>query len=162
MNEPVVTGEPRRDFVEYDHPEGLYTLEAHTVTADTEGQFPVAGGTYQDAREGDVVVRRGTVYEIHDADAWTALDLNATRDQEDLNPYVEPEAVSKTPDPSTMDAASVRRYLLSPNHTDEEKQTVARAEQDGKNRSSAFPKGFVVESDEPDYDADHEDPHPVL
>jgi hypothetical protein len=159
MTAPTNDGTPRRDFVEYDHPDGLYTVEAHVVTAETEGEFPMAGGTYPKARAGDVVVRNGNYYDIYDAEAWANMELEGARDQEVLEPFPTEQSSAPEFDPAGTDAASVRRYLLNPNTSDEEKQRVARTERDGKNRQSAFPRGFVVTDapDDEDFDDEEDD-----
>lgn len=159
MTAPTNDGTPRRDFVEYDHPDGLYTVEAHVVTEETEGAFPQAGGTYPQARAGDVVVRNGNYYDIYDAEAWANMELVGARDQEDLAPFPTDESSAPEFDPSANDAATVRRYLLNPKTDEAERQRVARAERAGKNRQSAFPRNFVVEeSDDKNDEDDRENP----
>lgn len=133
-------GTPRRDFVEYDHPDGLYTVEAHKVTKKTEGDVTTPGGSVVSAREGDVLVRRGNYYEVHSADAWNEMGLEGQRDQKDLDPWAEDEEEETLFDPSEKTAAEVRRYLRNPEVSDEEKERVREAEQNGQNRASAFPK----------------------
>lgn len=136
----VQDGTPRRDFVEYDHPDGLYTLEVHQVTADTEGEVTVPGGTVQSVRAGDYLVRRGgSVYDVHNADAFEEMGLVAAREQKNLEQWESTVDEPAPFDPSEHTAAEVRRYLRDPNLSDEERQRVEDAERDGKNRESAFP-----------------------
>jgi hypothetical protein len=133
-------GNPRRDFVEYDHPDGAYTLEAHVVTPQTEGQVTVPGGQAVDVRAGDVLVKRGNYYEVHNASAWREMGLEPQRDQRDLEPFSENDEPETEWDPNEHTAAEVRRYLRDPNTSDEEKDRVREAEQNGQNRASAFPR----------------------
>lgn len=133
-------GNPRRHFVEYDHPDGLYTLEAHKVTKKTEGTVTTPGNVNKDAREGDVLVRNGNYYEVYSADAWDELGLEAQEDQKDLEPFTVDEEVEPEWDPSEHSAAEVRRYLRNENYSEDERNRVADAERANLNRSSAFPK----------------------
>lgn len=139
MQAEINNGEPRRDFVEYDHPDGLYTVEAHRVTKTTEGEVTVPGGGVELAREGDVLIRRGNVYEVHKGDVFDGFGLEAQRDQRDLDPFVTDEAPVVLYDPNEHTAAEVRRYLRS-DITDEERARVEDAEHGGQNRASAFPR----------------------
>jgi len=133
------TGAIRRDFVEYDHPDGLYTLEAHKVTPDTEGEVTVAGHETVSVRAGQVLVRNGNFYEVHSGDAFDAIGLVPVRDQQDLEQQETPVEAEKLFDPSEHTAAEVRRYLRNPELSDEERTRVIDAERDGNNRVSAFP-----------------------
>lgn len=133
-------GTPRRDFVEYDHPEGVYTVEAHRVTKDTEGEVNAPGNQSIEARAGDVLIRRGNYYEVHKGDIFDGFGLEPQREQRDLTPFVEDEDVVEEWDPSHHSAAEVRRYLRDPKLTDDERQRVEDAERSGLNRSSAFPR----------------------
>jgi hypothetical protein len=133
-------GTPRRHFVEYDHPDGLYTLEAHRVTKATEGEVNLPGNTTGYAREGQVIVRRGNYAEVHEGKAFDELGLEPQAEQKVLEPYTEDKEPEELFDPSTHTAAEVRRYLRNPELSDEERQRVEDAERDGQNRSSAFPR----------------------
>lgn len=133
-------GNPRRDFVEYDHPDGLYTIEAHKVTKATEGTVNTPGNVPAEVREGDVLIRRGNYYEVHPGDVFDGFGLEAQRDQKDLQPFDENVEAEPEWDPSEHSAAEVRRYLRNPNLSDEERQRVIEAEQNGHNRASAFPR----------------------
>jgi hypothetical protein len=136
----VNNGEPRRDWVEYDHPDGAYTLLVHKVTKDTEGSFTGPGNVPLDAREGQYVVKRDNFYEVHDGDAFDEFGLEAVREQEDLDPFAVDEPEEEKYNPNDHTAAEVRRYLRNPELTDEERTRVEDAERDGQNRASAFPR----------------------
>lgn len=139
MSAEVMDGNPRRDFVEYDHPQGLYTVEAHQITPDTEGDFTVPGGQVVQGRAGQYAVRRGNVYDLYSTEAFEDLGLVATREQQDLEQW---ESTVDEPvlfDPSEHTAREVRLYLRNPGLSDEERERVENAERDGRNRASAFP-----------------------
>lgn len=141
MEAEVNDGNPRRDFVEYDHPEGLYTLEAHHVTPDTEGEVTVPGGQTVKVRSGQVLVRRGpNYYDVHSGEDFEDLGLVATRDQNDLDQWEKVEEEPEVFDPNEHTAREVRLYLRNPGLSDEERERVMTAEREGRNRSSAFPE----------------------
>lgn len=140
MQAEVNDGNPRRHFVEYDHPDGLYTVEAHQVTKATEGTVTVPGNETVNVREGDVIVRRGNYHEVHSAKAWDELGLEPQGEQKELEPFPEDAQPEKVFDPSEHTAAEVRRYLRNPELSDDERRRVEDAERDGQNRSSAFPR----------------------
>lgn len=141
MSEVTVNnGEPRRDFVEYDHPDGLYTVEAHKVYKDTEGTVLTPGNIPQLARAGDVIVKRGNYYEVHSGKAFAEIGLVPVREQKELEQYAAVEDEEAKFDPSEHTAAEVRRYLRNPELSDEERERVVTAEREGQNRTSAFPQ----------------------
>lgn len=135
----VNDGNPRRDFVEYDHPDGLYTLEAHHVTPETEGEVTVPGAQTVSVRSGQYLVKRGNFYDVHDADAFDELGLVPVREQKDLEQWESTVEEPEPWDPNEHSAAEVRRYLRNPELDDEERVRVEEAERAGKNRASAFP-----------------------
>ena len=136
----VNDGNPRRDFVEYDHPDGLFTIEAHRVSKATEGDVTVPGGETVAARDGSVIVKRGNYYEVHTGKAFDEMGLEPVREQRELAPFEVVEEEAPQFDPSEHSAAEVRRYLRNPELSAEERQRVEDAERDGQNRSSAFPR----------------------
>lgn len=136
----VNNGEPRRDFVEYDHPDGLYTLEAHKVLKDTEGTVLTAGNIPVFARVGDVLVRQGNYYEVHSGPAFDEIGLIPVREQNALEQFGAVEDEEKKFDPSEHSAAEVRRYLRNPELSEEERERVVELERNGANRSSAIPQ----------------------
>lgn len=144
MADPYIKGHVRRDFVEFDHPDGLYTLKAHKVTDKTKGEVSIPGGGSQYAQPGQVLVettRPGT-YDIHEASAFDEFGLEAVSDQRDLG---EDEDVTESEplfDPAEHTAAEVRRYLRNPQLDDTERDRVVDAERSGQNRASAIPQGL--------------------
>lgn len=136
----VNDGEPRRDFVEYDHPEGAYTVEAHRVSKDTAGTVLTPGNVPVAAVDGDVLIKRGNYYEVHNGKAFDEMGLIPVRDQEDLEPFDVDTEEEPQFDPNDHTAAEVRRYLRNPELSDEERQRVEDAERDGQNRATAFPR----------------------
>ena len=144
MAEPFVKGHVRRDFVEYDHPDGLYTLKAHVVTDKTKGEVSVPGGGSAYALPGQVLVeteRPGT-YDIHEPDAFDEIGLEAVTEQKDLGEDEDDTEAAPEYDPSEHTAAEVRRYLRNPELDATERDRVLNAERDGRNRPSAIPAGM--------------------
>lgn len=139
MEAEVMNGEPRRDFVEYDHPDGLYTVEAHRVSKETAGTVLTPGNIPQLASAGDVIVKRGNYYEVHSGKAFDEMGLVPVREQKELEQFTDAEDEEAKFDPSEHSAAEVRRYLRNPELSDEERARVVDAERNGANRSSAIP-----------------------
>lgn len=144
MPEPFVQGHVRRHFVEYDHPEGKFTLKAHVVTDKTKGEVSVPGGGSQVVQTGQVLIetdRPGT-YEVHEGNAFDEFGLEPVTDQVDLGEDEDTADEEPLYDPSEHTAAEVRRYLRNPNLDTAERDRVVSAERSGENRASAIPTGL--------------------
>lgn len=150
MTAPQINdGNPRRDFVEYDHPNGDFTRRVHRVTKNTEGDVTTPGNITTSVRDGDVLIEtdRPNTYEVYSGDVFDSLGWEASRDQIDYTPD-EPETETEPQfDPSEHDAGAVRRYLRNPDLTDAERDRVIAAEMgpDGKKRTSAVPRDMLAD-----------------
>lgn len=100
------------------------TIEVATVGKETE--VNVVGGTRQ-VSPGDLLVQTGR------PDVWDVVSEQQLMEMAEF----EPDGGDQF-DPSDHTAAEVKDYLQS-NISIEERERVATAERNGKNRSSAFP-----------------------
>lgn len=108
------------------------TIEVATVGKETE--INVVGGTRQ-VSPGDLLVQTGR------PDVWDVVSeqqlMEMASPVSNFEPEFEPDGGDQF-DPSDHTAAEVKDYLQS-NISIEERERVATAERNGKNRSSAFP-----------------------
>jgi len=148
-NEVFTIGHTRRDFVEYDHPEGAYTIRAHVVTNKTVGDVLTSDGGSRTVSAGDVLVEtdRPGVYTVYNGAHFDELSLEPVREQKDLGEDENGEEEEALFDPSEHKADEVRRYLRKPGLSVTERNRVILAERDGFNRASAIPSGMDVVTD---------------
>jgi hypothetical protein len=138
-----------RDFVEYEVPGSTQHAKVHQVTAETEGTFNTVNGPV-DVREGQYVVKgqNESFHDVYDSNVFDELGWSATREQRDLVGEVEPkradtrETVVERDDdffePSEHTAKEVHAFLHDDSVSDENKDRVRQAEEEGSNRASAL------------------------